>query len=149
MKDVIYTRSTVYSDHRGWFIESWRSSDFVQENIAFSKRGVLRGLHIQAPPQGKLIRCLQGRIYDVVADPKTGEWAAFILEGDEPASLWIPRGYAHGYYVMSDTALVSYAVDAPRNEATERTIPYDSYGIEWPFFTEPILSVKDSLKVAA
>lgn len=139
---VIHATSTLHRDRRGWFMEGWRSSDFVQENIAYSKFHVLRGLHIQNPPQGKLVRCLQGRIWDVVADPLTGEWGHYVLDADVPSSLWIPRGLAHGYYVLSETALVSYAVDAPRCIEGEHTIRWDSYGIQWPS-DNPILSDKD------
>ncbi len=133
-------------------MEAWRGEELdklgiprpVLENVAFSKRGVLRGMHMQTPLQGKLVRCLEGRIYDAVADPKTRKWYGVFLEATWPSMLWVPKGYLHGYYVMSDTALVSYAVDVPWNPEGEITVRWDSLGIEW--FTcggAPIMSEKD------
>lgn len=145
---VIHVRTPQYLDSRGWFMELWNERVFgkmVQMNVAYSVRHTLRGLHLQAPHQGKLVHCLHGEIYDVALDPDSGKWCGVGLKDSAPSALWIPKGYAHGYYVVSDSALVCYAVDEYRNQSTETTLPWHGYGIEWPLFGEPILSTKDDI----
>ncbi len=155
--DVILIEPTVFEDERGWFMEAWNKEefaqagidvDFVQTNISYSKKGVLRGLHYQAPPheQGKLVRVLQGEIYDVAADirensPTRGQWVAEYLNEKNKKMLWIPPGFAHGFYVTSENALVMYMTDKPYRKTSERGIKWDDpeLKIEWPFHGENIL----------
>lgn len=114
---------------------------FVQENIVYSNRGVLRGLHSQNPPQGKFVRCLHGQIYDVVVDEQ-GHWSSYVLTPG--VGLYVPPGNLHGYQVLSEIALVSYLVTSPWNKEGEITVRYDHprFGIHWPI-ENPILSEKD------
>jgi dTDP-4-dehydrorhamnose 3,5-epimerase len=149
-----------FEDSRGVFFESYNQrtmaelgihEHFVQDNQSFSKRGVLRGLHYQIEqPQGKLVRCLQGEIFDVAVDLRKssrsfGQWVGELLSGENRRALWIPRGFAHGFLVLSDTADVLYKTTdfyAPRHE---RTILWNdpSIHIQWPIKVTPILSGKD------
>ena len=114
--------------------------DYRKLNLAFSKFGVLRGMHYQ--DQTKLVMPVVGRIFDVVLDPETGKW--FGIELDEHKSLLIPPQYAHGYLVLSEHAVVQYIVDAPYDTSKEKSYRWDKYGIEWPTSLEPILSQKDA-----
>lgn len=138
----------LHEDARGWFMEGWKpeilNQKFEQENIVYSKRGVLRGMHMQAPPQGKFVRCLQGMIYDVVADTESRAWRSYTLTPG--IGLWVPPIYAHGYQVLSEEAIVSYLVTAGWNKEGEISIRYDdpALAIWWPI-GQPILSPKDSV----
>lgn len=138
-----------YQDKRGWFCQQWTTDaligagfreGFVQLNMSFSKQGVLRGMHRQ--DQSKLVQVLSGKIFDAVLQPETGRWCAFVLE--EGQWLFVPPQYAHGFFVMSDTALVQYAVDKPYNTALEETFSYDAWGIAWPTTIEIVTSEKDA-----
>ena len=140
----------VFGDDRGYFYESFNrrtfaeagiTADFVQDNQARSGYGVLRGMHRQTGPdaQAKLVRVVEGRVYDVVVDLRPGsptlhQWYGLELSGDDHRQLFIPRGLAHGYLVLSETAVFAYKCDnyyAPNSEAGLR---YDdpAIGIEWP-----------------
>ena len=154
-------RPEIFSDDRGWFAEMWNEASFataglptrfVQDNQSHSKRGVLRGLHYQlGQPQGKLVRVLQGTIYDVVVDlrpgsPTRGGWAAFELSSENRHSLWIPENFAHGFLVLSETADVLYKVTAPYHPKMERTLRWNdpTVAIQWPLDGDPVLSPKDA-----
>ena len=140
-----------HGDARGSFIESWHKeryagfgidAAFVQDNISFSKRGVLRGLHYQNPnPQGKLVSVLSGEVFDVAVDirvgsPAFGKWFGMTLSAENNKQLYIPAGFAHGFVVMSEEAIFAYKC--------EKTIRWDDpeIGIVWPI-DNPILSDKD------
>ena len=124
---------------------------FVQDNQSLSKAGVLRGLHYQIQqPQGKLIRCLRGEIFDVAVDLRTssatfGQWVAEILSGENRRMLWIPRGFAHGFLVLSEAADVLYKTTDFYAPKYERTILWNDpmIHIEWPRGIIPVLSGKD------
>jgi len=150
----------VFSDERGWFQEFWNSArmripgltkPFVQDNIAFSLRGVLRGLHFQMPfPQGKLVSALQGEIFDVAVDvrpdsPTFGTAVTTRLTGGSGRALYIPEGFAHGYQVLSETAHVLYKCTEIHKPQAERTLSWKDpqLRIEWPL-PEPTLSSKDA-----
>jgi dTDP-4-dehydrorhamnose 3,5-epimerase len=158
--DVRLVEPRVFADDRGFFFESYNGrvlaqagipGPFVQDNQSFSRQGVVRGLHYQIQqPQGKLIRCLSGEIFDVAVDtrrnsPTFCQWVGEILSRSNRRMLWIPPGFAHGFMVLSDTAEVLYkATDfyAPQHE---RTILWDdpAIGIQWPGKNKAILSPKD------
>ena len=124
---------------------------FVQDNQSLSHRGVLRGLHYQIEqPQGKLIRCLRGEIFDVAVDlrrssPTFGQWVGECLSSENKRMLWIPRGFAHGFMVLSEAAEVLYKTTAFYAPRHERTILWNdsTIHIEWPIRDRPILSGKD------
>jgi dTDP-4-dehydrorhamnose 3,5-epimerase len=148
-----------FEDHRGWFAESWNArryrdagldASFVQDNTAFSRRGVLRGLHFQDPhPQGKLVWALAGEVWDVAVDvrpgsPTFGEWLSCTLSAENARQIFIPEGFAHGFLVLSDSALCCYkCTDLYRPEA-EGTLLWNDpdLAIPWPI-ADPILSEKD------
>ena len=137
-----------YMDARGWFSQAWTEPEliaigfregFIQCNIAYSKHGVLRGMHRQ--DQTKLVQVLSGAIYDVVLNPETGEWQGYhLVEGE---CLYVPPEYAHGYLVTADTAVVQYFVDKPYNKEQEENFAWNGYEINWPLTLIPILSAKD------
>ena len=156
---VLIIEPEVFGDARGFFMESWNrdryakagiSASFVQDNISFSRKGTLRGLHFQYPrAQSKLVYVLQGEVFDVAVDirvgsPTFGEWAGFELTADNKRQLYIPEGFAHGFYVLSETALFAYKCTDFYNPQTEGGIIWDDpdIGVEWPDGT-PILSEKD------
>jgi|AntRauTorckE5430_2_1112549.scaffolds.fasta_scaffold02480_3 dTDP-4-dehydrorhamnose 3,5-epimerase len=140
----------VFGDERGYFLESYNertfreagiSNHFVQDNQALSKRGVLRGLHYQtgAAAQAKLVRVIQGEVFDVAVDlrldsPTLGQWYGVRLSGESHQQLFVPRGFAHGYLVLSETALFAYKCDNLYQPAAEGGLRYDdpAIGIEWP-----------------
>lgn len=159
--DLLILEPRVHGDHRGYFMETWRQSnfakhglptDFVQDNQSKSQQGTLRGLHYQlAHPQGKLVRVISGEVFDVAVDLRKssatfGQWDGVKLSSDNRRQLWVPPGFAHGFYVLSDSAEVVY-------KCTEYYMPEDERGllwndleldIEWPLLApEPILSDKD------
>jgi dTDP-4-dehydrorhamnose 3,5-epimerase len=152
----------VYYDERGWFFESYKKSqfqeaigevDFIQENESLSQRGVLRGLHYQALPfsQAKLVRVLSGEVFDVAVDLRRksksfGRHYAIQLSMENKKQLFIPRGFAHGFLTLSETAVFSYKVDASYSREHERGIRYDDNRLEipWPSVAkEPIVSERD------
>lgn len=148
-----------YTDSRGSFVESWHrekysrlgiTRDFVQDNISYSKKGVLRGLHYQNPsPQGKLVFVLEGEIFDVAVDirvgsPTFGKWFGMMLSYENNKQIYIPEGFAHGFVVTSDSAIFEYKCTDFYNKECERTLRWDDpdIGIVWPI-ENPILSEKD------
>ena len=156
--DVLIFLPNLHEDGRGYFYENFRSSwipgfDFVQENQSFSSKNTLRGLHYQfEKPQGKLIRVIDGEIFDVVVDlrkrePTFGTWMGKKLNGDEKEMLWIPPGFAHGFFVSSETALVSYICTEYYDQKSERVISWDDedLSIKWPLIGNiPNVSNKDN-----
>jgi dTDP-4-dehydrorhamnose 3,5-epimerase len=162
--DVLLIEPTVYTDDRGYFKESYNLQDFekflpgdkfVQDNESKSTRGVLRGLHFQQPPhaQAKLVRAIQGSIWDVAVDirPDSPTFKQFVfaeLTADNHTQLFIPRGFAHGFLVTSDTAIVQYKTDNYYHPASDSGInPHDpELNIPWPLpKDEHLLSEKDLL----
>ena len=158
---VLILEPKVFFDDRGYFIETWNSAryeqagipgPFVQDNISFSKKGILRGLHFQYPQsQGKLIHVLSGEVIDVVVDIRVGsptysQWIGEVLSELNHKQIYIPPGFAHGYCVRSEAAHFSYKCTDFYNPATEHGIIWNDpdIGIEWPI-AEPVLSPKDKL----
>jgi len=160
--DVLLIEPTVYADDRGYFMESFHQKDFeeflpgvkfVQDNESKSSRGVLRGLHFQRAPhaQAKLVRVIQGSIWDVALDirpgsPTYGQHAAARLSAENHLQLFLPRGFAHGFIVTSDTAIVQYKTDNFYNPKADAGIhPHDpELNIPWPLPKEEhLLSGKD------
>jgi dTDP-4-dehydrorhamnose 3,5-epimerase len=156
---VLVFEPKVFGDERGFFMETWREdryeaaglpARFVQDNLSFSRRGVLRGLHFQNPDQqGKLVYVLQGEVYDVAVDirvgsPTFGEWTAVILSAENKRQFYVPEGFAHGFLVTSDTALFAYKCTATYNAKAEAGVLWNDpqIGIEWPV-EAPVLSEKD------
>ena len=163
LPEVLIITPEIFADQRGFFMETYQKKlfleidpalDFVQDNQVFSKKGVLRGLHYQIRhPQGKLVRAIAGEIFDVAVDirkssPRFGTWVGVVLSADFKNQLWVPPGFAHGYYVLSDHAEVIYKVTDYYDAASERCILWDDpqLAIEWPIKTgnPPIISEKDS-----
>jgi dTDP-4-dehydrorhamnose 3,5-epimerase len=157
---VILIEPKVFGDARGYFIESWKASDFaaaginvefVQDSHSRSARGVLRGLHYQVQqPQGKLIRVIAGEIFDVVVDirrssPSFGRHVATHLTADNHRMLWVPPGFAHGFCVLSEYAEMLYKQTAFYAPQFERSLLWNDpeLAIEWPLEGAPILSEKD------
>ncbi len=157
----------VFGDERGFFFESWNQqafnaaagdTAFVQDNHSRSSRGVLRGLHYQLPPnpQGKLVRCVLGEIFDVAVDirrssPTFGQWVGSVLSADNKQQLWVPAGFAHGFLTLSEQAEVLYKTTDFWSRECERAIRWDDpqLGIVWPLEAlagaEPQLSEKDAV----
>ncbi len=146
----------VFHDPRGFFFESYRETrypgPFVQDNISFSHKNVIRALHFQSEPgQAKLIQCLKGTIWDVIVDirpdsPTFKQWRAFELNDQTRVQLFVPIGFAHGFCVLSDEALVEYKVSSVYNPKTECTIRWNDpdIAIAWPV-RDPILSERDKV----
>ena len=160
LQDVIVIDPEVYEDSRGFFMETFHidvfteaglPSAFLQDCHSHSKQGVLRGLHYQAPHlQGKLVRVASGVIYDVVVDIRLGsptfaQWVGIELSASNKFQIWVPRGFAHGFYVLSKSADIIYKMDATYVAGDTCGILWNDYeiGIEWPS-TEPVLSSADS-----
>lgn len=157
---VVIITPAVHRDHRGSFRESWHReryaeaglpAEWVQDNLSTSRAGVLRGLHFQYPqPQGKLVTVLRGEIMDVALDvragsPAFGKFVTVSLSSANGRQLWIPEGFAHGFVVLSDEAMVHYKVTEPYRPGGDRTIAWNDpgLGIDWPV-TDPIVSAKDA-----
>lgn len=163
--DVFVIEPRVFGDERGFFFESFNeqafndatgnSLPFVQDNHSRSVKGVLRGLHYQLPPkaQGKLVRVVQGEVFDVVVDirkdsPTYGEWVGEALSADNKKQLWIPPGFAHGFLTLSDTAEFLYKTTDYWSPEHERAIKWDdaSLNIPWPLHgLLPTLAAKDAV----
>jgi len=157
---VLLVQPKVFGDGRGFFLETYRYSDFsgagisehfVQDNHSMSTRGVLRGLHYQKSPdaQGKLVWCIKGEIFDVAVDirkgsPTYGKWVSAILSEEKKNMIYIPEGFAHGFCVLSETAEVIYKCTREYAPQEDRGIIWNDpeIGIDWPVI-EPILSDKD------
>lgn len=158
---VLLIRPKVFRDERGSFLETWQRqryaehgipTEFVQDNAAVSRRGVLRGLHYQWPePQGKLVMALYGEVFDVAVDirhgsPNFGRWVAERLSEENGHQLWIPEGFAHGYVTLSEIAVFAYKCTQVYAPAADHGIRWDDpiIGIEWPM-SSPALSAKDAI----
>ena len=160
--DVLILEPKVFADARGFFLESYNrrtfkevtgvEANFVQDNQSFSVRNVLRGLHYQIQqPQGKLVQVLAGDIFDVAVDlrrssPSFGKWTGVRLSGGTHRMLWVPAGFAHGFLVCSEHALVQYKVTDYYASGHERTILWNDHqlAIQWPLEGEPVLNEKDA-----
>ena len=158
---VVVVTPDIYADDRGSFSETFNLARFVdetginrswvQDNESVSRRGVLRGLHFQNPrPQGKLVRCISGTIFDVAVDirrssPSFGEWVGVELSEENHKQLWVPEGFAHGFYTVSDSATVAYKTTDYYVGSADRAIRWDDpqIGIDWPLEGEPTVSDKD------
>ena len=161
ISDVCVLEPEVFGDDRGFFFESYNQKQlneilgldlhFVQDNHSRSAHGVLRGLHYQLEQsQGKLLRVVQGEVFDVVVDirrssPTYGQWVAERLSAENKKQLWVPQGFAHGFYVCSDFAEVLYKATDYYHPTSERCIRWDDpqLNIQWPIEGEPSLSAKD------
>ena len=160
LPDVLLVQPVTHRDARGHFLETFHADryaqagipgPFVQDNLSLSQRGVLRGLHYQWPrPQGKLVFVLQGEIFDVAVDirrqsPTFGRWVGVTLSADNHQQLWIPPGFAHGFCVTGDCALVTYKCTDYYAPECERAIRWDDaeIGIVWPV-SAPMVSGKDA-----
>jgi len=159
--DVLVIEPEVFGDERGFFFESfntrkWLTStgmdvNFVQDNHSRSRKGVLRGIHYQIQqPQGKLVRVVQGEVYDVAVDlrrssPTFGRWVGDYLSADNKKQLWIPQGFGHGFVVLSEQAEFLYRTTDYWAPEYERCIAWDDkqLAIVWPIEFPPILSDKD------
>lgn len=156
---VLLIKPKVFGDARGFFIETWSQKryaeagldeNFVQDNLSFSRRGILRGLHFQNPqPQGKLVQVLQGEVFDVAVDirvgsPTFGQWYGTLLSEENHHQLYVPPNFAHGFCVTSDTALFSYKCTDFYNPSGEQSLLWNDpdIGIPWPV-DAPQLSGKD------
>lgn len=158
--DVILIEPKIFGDERGFFVETYRENkfieagifaNFVQENHSSSQKGVLRGLHYQIKQaQGKLVRAIAGEIWDIAVDirsssPTFGRWVGIILSETNKRQLWVPKGFAHGFYVLSEQAEVTYKVTDYYAPEWERTILWNDpqLDIDWQISMPPILSPKD------
>ena len=162
IKDVYIVEVKKYGDNRGYFMETYKESDFkkagldynfIQDNQSKSKKGVLRGLHFQKThPQAKLVRCLDGEVFDVCVDlrkdsPTYGKWEGVILSAERGNMIIIPRGFAHGFKVLSETATFSYKCDDVYYPEDEGGIMWNDkeLNIIWPGDEDVILSEKDKM----
>ena len=159
--DLLILEPKVFGDERGFFFESFNQHDFneatgldvsfVQDNHSKSAKGVLRGLHYQIQqPQGKLVRVVQGAVFDVAVDirkssPTFGHWVGEVLSAENKKQLWVPEGFAHGFVVLSDIAEFLYKTTDYWAPEFERSIAWNdpAIGIQWPIQGEPTLSAKD------
>ena len=163
LADVWLLHPRVHRDERGFFTERWNAAAFtelglpafVQDNHSRSVHGTLRGLHYQAPPraQGKLVSAVRGRVFDVAVDLRVasttyGRWDGVMLDADEPAWLWVPPGFAHGFFVLSDEADVLYKVTDGYAPETEGGLAWDDpdVAVTWPLApgVTPTVSAKDA-----
>lgn len=165
--DIVVLQPAVYSDERGWFMESFNElkfktvmrecglsiPKFVQDNHSCSNRGVLRGLHYQLAPhaQGKLVRVTQGAAYDVAVDirkesPTYLKWVACELSAENKKMLWIPEGFAHGFLALEDNTHFLYKTTEYYHQASERSLLWSdsAIGIDWPLLDNIIVSEKDA-----
>lgn len=162
--DVIIFEPKVFGDERGFFLESFNQKifeeatglkrEFVQDNHSKSSKGVLRGLHYQLPPmaQGKLVRVVQGEVFDVAVDirkssPTFGQWVGVLLSAENKRQLWIPEGFAHGFLTLSETAEFLYKTTNYYSPKDEGAIVWNDpdLGISWPEVGEVLVSGKDQI----
>lgn len=156
---VLLVKPDVFGDARGFFLETWNrqryaeaglDKDFVQDNVSQSRQGILRGLHFQNPrPQGKLVQALKGVVFDVAVDirvgsPTFGQWYGVTLSEENHWQLYVPENFAHGFCVLSETALFAYKCTDSYNPSAEFSLRWDDpdVGIQWPI-DNPQLSAKD------
>ncbi|PSU56642.1 dTDP-4-dehydrorhamnose 3,5-epimerase [Photobacterium phosphoreum] len=162
--DVKIIEPAIFGDERGFFMETWnqntfeelvtgKPTQFVQDNHSKSKKGILRGLHYQTEnTQGKLVRVVSGEVFDVAVDirknsPTFGKWVGVYLSAENKRQLWIPEGFAHGFYVTSDDAEFVYKCTDYYNPKFEQSILWNDseIAIKWPLSDEPMLSIKDKM----
>lgn len=160
LPEVKLIEPQVFGDDRGFFLETWNhgryteagiAATFRQANLSFSRRGVLRGLHFQQPnPQGKLVYVLEGAVFDVAVDIRVGspnfcQWWGTELSDENKRQLWVPEGFAHGFCVTSENALLGYFCTAGYDARVDRVLSFDdpALGIDWPI-ADPEASAKDS-----
>ncbi|ENQ1627928.1 dTDP-4-dehydrorhamnose 3,5-epimerase [Vibrio vulnificus] len=160
--DVKIIEPTVFGDERGFFMETWnqkrfedlvtgKPTQFVQDNHSKSKKGILRGLHYQTEnTQGKLVRVVSGEVFDVAVDvrkrsPTFGQWVGVYLSEESKRQLWVPEGFAHGFYVTSEEAEFVYKCTNYYDPTSEVSIKWNDelLNIVWPITTTPLLSNKD------
>ncbi len=149
IEGLLIIEPKVFGDDRGFFLETYNQKryqeagipgKFVQDNLSFSKRDVVRGLHFQSPnAQGKLVSCPMGEVFDVAVDiregsPTFGKWVGVYLSADNKRQFWIPPGFAHGFLVTSETALFSYKCTEYYSPKDEKTVLWNDpeIGIKWP-----------------
>jgi dTDP-4-dehydrorhamnose 3,5-epimerase len=163
LPDVLLVQPAVHGDHRGFFLEAWHQArytaagipgPFVQDNHSRSVKHTLRGLHYQVQrPQGKLVRAVAGAVFDVAVDlrrssPTFGRWVSAVLSDENHHQLWVPPGFAHGYYVLSGHADLIYKCTVPYAAELDRALRWDdpALGIAWPLAaaSPPLLSSKDA-----
>lgn len=161
--EVILIEPRVFGDHRGFFMETWQRQtfaengidyDFVQDNHSKSSQGILRGLHYQIKqPQGKLVRVVQGAVFDVAVDmrkssPTFGQWVGYELSAENKRMFWVPPGFAHGFYVISDSAEFVYKCTDYYAPEHERSVLWNDsdLAIDWHLVDgkQPVLSEKDA-----
>ncbi|MDE1223763.1 dTDP-4-dehydrorhamnose 3,5-epimerase [Vibrio aestuarianus] len=162
--EVKIIEPTMFGDERGFFMETWqqnkfnelvtgKATQFVQDNHSKSRKGILRGLHYQTEnTQGKLVRVVFGEVFDVAVDirkesPTFGKWVGIYLSAENKRQLWVPEGFAHGFYVTSEEAEFVYKCTDYYNPHAEKSILWNdnTLNIDWPISTNPILSHKDSV----
>jgi len=160
--EVKIIEPAVFGDERGFFMETWQQRKFdeiigktifVQDNHSKSSKNILRGMHYQTKnTQGKLVRVISGEVYDVAVDmrkssPTLGKWVGIVLSAENKRQLWIPEGFAHGFYVLSDTAEFVYKCTDYYNPTYEHSLLWndETVGIQWPIIAgmTPLLSKKD------
>ena len=158
---VVIVEPDVYGDERGFFLETWSQKryaeaglpkTFVQDNMSYSHKGILRGLHLQHPHgQGKLVHVVAGEVFDVAVDvrvgsPTFGQWDGVLLSAENHKQIYIPPGFAHGFCVTSDSALFAYKCTELYKREAELGIAYNDpdIGIQWPI-DDPRVSAKDSV----
>lgn len=162
LPEVLILEPKVFGDSRGFFYESFNARDFekctglnkefVQDNHSKSSRNVLRGLHYQIQhPQGKLVRVVEGEVFDVAVDlrkssPNFGKWVGVTLSAENNRQLWVPEGFAHGFVVVSESAQFLYKTTDYWYPEFERSLLWSdaSVGIQWPLSGEPSLAAKDA-----
>mgnify|MGYP006415765753 CR=1 FL=1 len=161
--DLLLIEPQVYNDERGNFFESFNqikfeeiigsNINFVQDNQSHSKKNVLRGLHYQVSPmeQAKLVRVISGKVFDVVVDirkesPTYKQWVGKVISSENMVQMWIPEGFAHGFYTLSDSAILLYKTTSFYSKEHERIVLWEDQdlGINWKNTIRPILSDKDA-----
>jgi dTDP-4-dehydrorhamnose 3,5-epimerase len=157
---VVIVEPKVFGDARGFFFETWNReryaaaglpATFVQDNVSFSRHGILRGLHFQKPyTQGKLVYVLQGEVFDVAVDirpasPTFGQWVSCVLSAENKRQLFVPEGFAHGFCVTSEAALFAYKCTDVYTPAAEGVVLWNDpdLGIDWPI-SNPTLNSRDA-----
>ena len=164
LKDALLLKPRVFEDERGAFFEPWNqrtldglglSLRFVQDNVSYSKKNVLRGLHYQRPnSQGKLVSVLQGNVFDVIVDLREssdtfGKWRGFELSGQNKLMLFVPEGFAHGFITLSENVIFHYKCTGYYDPTSEHTLLWNdkTLAIDWPLpiGVDPIVSPKDSI----
>lgn len=164
IEGVTVVDATAYGDARGYFMETYKAADFaaggigcefVQDNQSASTQGVLRGLHFQiAHPQAKLVRVVEGEVFDVCVDlrpgsPTLGRWEGVVLSAENHRQFFVPRGFAHGFYVMSETAVFCYKCDDIYHPGDEGGLMWDDpdIGVVWPLVDDVEVNLSDKDRI--